>query len=111
MANTPTPKSYETILGNILATYLSKIGVNDLNPGSAVISFFEAISQAIYRASGDTFSILRDFSVDRAEGDILKFNKVTEKPLEECLLYLAYLSDKATMEHLMHRENMNKYKS
>jgi hypothetical protein len=49
--------------------------------------------------------------VQLAEGDILKFNKVTEKPLEECLLYLAYLSDKATMEHLMHRENMNKYKS
>lgn len=72
MANLPVPKSYEVILGDMFATYTSKIGVNDLNVGSAVTSFFETMAQAIYRASGDTFSILRDFSVDRAEGEALK---------------------------------------
>lgn len=72
MANVPTPKSYEQILGDMLATYMSKIGVNDLNVGSAVTGFFETMAQAVYRASGDTFSILRDFSVDRAEGEALE---------------------------------------
>ena len=72
MANEPTPRSYESILGDMIATYLSKIGVNDLNTGSAVLSFFEAMAQAIYRSSGDTLSIFRDFSVDRAEGEALK---------------------------------------
>jgi hypothetical protein len=56
----------------MLATYMSKIGVNDLNVGNAVTSFFEAMAQAVYRASGDTFAILRDFSVDRAEGEALQ---------------------------------------
>lgn len=73
MANgLPTPKSYQQILGDMLATYMSKIGVNDLYVGSAVTSFFEAMAQAIYRSSGDIFSILRDFSVDRASGEALK---------------------------------------
>lgn len=72
MANVPVPKSYEQILGDMLSTYMSKIGVNDLNVGSAVTSFFEAMAQAVYRASGDTFSILRDFSVDRATKEALK---------------------------------------
>jgi len=71
MAGQPTPKSYQQLLGDILATYLSKIGVNDLNAGSVSISFFETVAQAIYRASGDIFSILRDASVDRATGEAL----------------------------------------
>lgn len=73
MANKlPNPRSQDQILGDMLATYMAKIGVNDLNVGSAVTSFFEAMAQAVYRASGDTFSILRDFSVDRAEGEALQ---------------------------------------
>ena len=72
MANLPNPRSYDTLLGDMIATYMSKIGVNDLNEGSAVLSFFETMAQAIYRASGDTFSILRDYSVDRATGEALK---------------------------------------
>lgn len=72
MAGTPTPKSYEQILGDMLSTYIAKIGVNDLNTGSAVTSFFEAMAQAVYRASADNFSILRDFNVDRASGEKLK---------------------------------------
>jgi uncharacterized phage protein gp47/JayE len=68
----PNPRSEQQILGDMLATYMSRIGVNDLNVGSAVTSFFEAMAQAVYRASGDTFAILRDFSVDRAEGEALQ---------------------------------------
>lgn len=68
----PNPRSQDQILGDMLATFMSKYGVNDLNVGSAVTSFFEAMAQAVYRASGDTFAILRDFSVDRAEGEALQ---------------------------------------
>ena len=73
MANKlPNPRSYEQVLGDMLSTFMAKIGVNDLNTGSAVSSFFEAMAQAVYRSSGDMFSILRDFSVDRAEGEALQ---------------------------------------
>jgi len=68
----PTPKSYEQILSDMSVTYLAKIGIDDLNTASANQSFFEAVAQAVYRASADTFSILRDFNVDRATGEKLK---------------------------------------
>lgn len=45
-----------------------------------------------------------------ANGDITKFSQITSRPLEECLLYLCYLSDKNTMEQAIHRATMNKYK-
>jgi hypothetical protein len=48
--------------------------------------------------------------VQLAGEDILKFDEVTQRPLEECLLYLAYQSDKSLMENLIHKENLNKYK-
>jgi uncharacterized phage protein gp47/JayE len=51
---------------------MSKIAVNDLNTGGAMISFFEAVAQAIYRANGDVLQIFRDFSVDRAQGEALQ---------------------------------------
>ncbi len=38
----------------------------------------------------------------------MKFNEITQYPLEMCLLYLAYKSDKATLENIQHRENMKK---
>lgn len=68
----PNPKSFEQILGQMLATYMSKIGVNDMNDGAAMISFFETVAQKIYRATGQGFGILSDKSVDRASGAALK---------------------------------------
>lgn len=68
----PNPKAYDVILGDMLATFMAKYGVNDLNVGSAITSFFETMAQAVYRAQGDIFAILRDFSVDRAEGEALQ---------------------------------------
>lgn len=69
---TPNPQSYDQILGKMLSTYLAKIGINDINQGSAVSSFFEAMAQAVYGATGGVFATLRDFSVDRATGEALK---------------------------------------
>src|ERR1700676_1301167 len=68
----PQPLSYEQILGQQLSGYASAIGVNDLNVGSANVSFFQITSLMLARASGDIFSILRDFSLDRATGPALQ---------------------------------------
>ena len=68
----PNPQSYEQILSDMLSSYAAKQGINDLNVGSAVTSFFEVVALATARSSGDIFQILRDFSVDRATGDALK---------------------------------------
>ena len=46
-----------------------------------------------------------------AGGDLLKYDLVVEEPLEKCLLYLAYHSDKNYMETLMHNEAMAKMKN
>lgn len=69
---TPKPQSYEQILGQLLATYLAKTGINDTNVNSAMTSFFETVALTTSRASGDIFQVLRDISVDRAEGDALR---------------------------------------
>ena len=43
-----------------------------------------------------------------AEGNILRFDKVVEEPLEKCLLFLAYKADKNQLENLLHKEAMKK---
>ena len=45
-----------------------------------------------------------------ANHDLTKFEEITSRPLEECLLYLCYLADKNTMEQAIHRATMSKYK-
>ena len=44
--------------------------------------------------------------IELANGDIQKVNEVTELPLEQCLLFLAYKSDKVLLESMMHKEAM-----
>jgi hypothetical protein len=44
-----------------------------------------------------------------AEGNILLFDEVVKQPLEKCLLYLCYISDKATVEERVHKEMLKKY--
>ena len=68
----PRPQSYDQILGDMLASYADKTGVNDFNVGSSVTSFFEVVALMTARSGGDIFQILRDLSVDRAELDALR---------------------------------------
>ena len=70
--NKPNPKSYEQILSEMIDTYLSKIGINDLNVGGAMLSFMETDAQTVYRALAENFSYLRDSSVDNASGEALR---------------------------------------
>jgi uncharacterized phage protein gp47/JayE len=69
---TPTPQSYEQLISQMYAAYQSRIGINDINVGSAVSSFFEVVAQKIYLANASNFSILRDYNLDRASGEALK---------------------------------------
>ena len=45
-----------------------------------------------------------------AEGDLEKIDRVVEEPLEKCLLFLAYKSDKNRLEAMIHREAMKSIK-
>lgn len=40
--------------------------------------------------------------------DLMKIDLVVEEPLEKCLLFLAYQSDKVYLENLIHNEAMAK---
>jgi uncharacterized phage protein gp47/JayE len=72
MASQPKPQSYDQLLGDMLASYADKTGVNDFNVGSSVTSFFEVVALVAARSGGDIFQVVRDLSVDRAEGDALR---------------------------------------
>ena len=44
--------------------------------------------------------------MELANGDILKFDEIVKQPLEKCLLYLAYKSDTALVQEMMHKQTM-----
>jgi hypothetical protein len=44
-----------------------------------------------------------------SKGNILTFDEVLALPLEKCLLFLAFESDKQRMETMIHKEAMKKY--
>lgn len=68
----PQPLSYEQLLGQLLSSYAASLGINDLNVGSANVSFFQVVALMGARTSGDIFQILRDYSLDRATGPALQ---------------------------------------
>jgi hypothetical protein len=45
-----------------------------------------------------------------AEGNIERIDTVVEQPLEKCLLFLAYKSDKNRLEAMIHKEAMKSIK-
>jgi hypothetical protein len=75
MATTPTipqPQSYQQILGDQLSEFASKTGIPSVAVGSASLSFFETVSLAIARASGDVFQTLLNSSLQYATGSSLQ---------------------------------------
>jgi hypothetical protein len=68
----PQPLSYEALLGQALSNYAFLLGIDDLNVGSANVSFFKVVALLVARSSGDIFQILRDFNLSRATGPALK---------------------------------------
>ncbi len=45
-----------------------------------------------------------------ANENLLNFDEIVKRPLEECLLNLCYRADKVQLESLMHKAAMKKYK-
>jgi hypothetical protein len=60
--------------------------------------------QANFGKKWGTYSAI----VELAEGDILRFDKVVEEPLEKCLLYLSYKTDKNQLETILHKEALKR---
>ena len=48
--------------------------------------------------------------VELADGDIRRIDDVVNQPLEKCLLLLAFKSDKALLEQMMHEAALNAHK-
>ena len=46
--------------------------------------------------------------VDLANNDITKIDEVVKQPLETCLLYLSFYSDRNELDNLLHKEAMAK---
>lgn len=68
----PRIKSFDQYLGEALATFLSETGVNDISRTSIMLAFLKANAQLASRANGDILQVLRDQSVDRESGDVLR---------------------------------------
>lgn len=48
-------------------------------------------------------------SVDQlADGDLLKYDSIIARELEECLLALCYRADKFQLERLLHKQSLKK---
>lgn len=73
MANLPELRSKAQIVGDLIDVFLAKVkNVNDLNRGSVINQFFNAIGQSNFRAAADIISMVDSLSVDRASGEALQ---------------------------------------
>lgn len=68
MADIPTPRSYEQILGDAIDSFCAKQGLANLRVGNPILSFLEAASQSDFRSSQDTFNLLNAIALDKATG-------------------------------------------
>jgi hypothetical protein len=71
MANIPTPRSYQQILGSMLSSVLANCGLASVKVGGPLLTVLEAASQSDFRSSEDTFNSLQSVSLDTSQGDAL----------------------------------------
>ncbi|WNM70274.1 baseplate protein J-like protein [Myxococcus phage Mx1] len=64
----PQPRSYQSILGDMIDSFLSRYGLRGLRIGGPLLSILEAASQSDVRSSQDVFNLLDAASSDRATG-------------------------------------------
>lgn len=68
MATIPTPRSYSQILGDMLNTFLSRLGLPAIKAGDPSLSIMEAAAQSDFRSTQDIFQNLNAQSLDGASG-------------------------------------------
>jgi len=73
MANLPDLRSKSQIVGDLIDGFLARVPyIDDLNRGSIITQFFNAIGQSQFIAAADVISMIDAMSVDRAEGEALQ---------------------------------------
>lgn len=72
MAKTPTPRSYQQILGGMINTFLFRTGLKGMRPGSPILSVLETAATSDTRATQAFFSMLDDRDLERATGEALE---------------------------------------
>ena len=70
--NTPTPQSYNQILGVMIDAFKAKQGIAKLKVGGPILSIFEAVAQGGLRTSKDIFDVLNSINLDYATGTTLQ---------------------------------------
>lgn len=68
MAQIPTPRSYNAVVGGMINRFLSTYGLKSLKVGGPVLSILEAAAISDVRSSQDIFDLLSAISLDRATG-------------------------------------------
>ncbi len=68
MSDLPQPRSYFSILSDIIDAFLSRLGLKRLKIGGPILSIMEAAAQSDVRSSQDIFNLLDAQSIDRATG-------------------------------------------
>lgn len=69
MAGTiPQPRSYQSILGDMIDAFLSRYGLRGLKTGGPLLSILEAAAQSDVRSTQDIFNLLDANDIDRATG-------------------------------------------
>ncbi len=71
MANTPSPRSYNQILGAMINAFLAKFPIRNLKVGGPILSILEAGAQSDFRNTSDTFNLLSATTLDSAQGSAL----------------------------------------
>lgn len=72
MATTPTPRSFQSVLGGMVDAFRSRTGIGGLRVGGPLLSILEAAAQSDIRSTQDIFNLLDSISLDRAKGVALE---------------------------------------
>jgi hypothetical protein len=68
VSDTPAPRSFQQILGDLVDAFLAAQGISNIRVGSPILSILEATAQSDLRSSQDIFELLNSISLDLAEG-------------------------------------------
>jgi len=86
VSSTPTFRSLSTVIGDMVATFLSELdrngivpGIQSLKPGSPYLAIFEATGQSQFRSQEQTLSLLDASDLDIARGERLDRIGLAEK--------------------------------
>jgi len=71
MAEIPTPKSYSQILGGMIDSFLSRLGLPQIKKGDPSLSIMEAAAQSDFRNTKEVMDMVTASNLDGADGATL----------------------------------------